>query len=243
MDTEMENLAEKKVGRIVADNFRTAQVFSQYGIDFCCKGGITLQAACELNGASVDSVLNDLEKTMTSPEEVHFKDFGMTDLIEYIVNMHHRYVEKTIPALKAYLQKLEHVHGDRHPELFEIRRLFFEAADALTVHMKKEELILFPYIKAMEEAYKSHFPLSKPHFGHIENPIHMMEDDHSAEGERFRIISELSHGYTPPRDGCQTYRVAFAMLEEFEYDLHTHIHLENNILFPKALEAFDLLNA
>lgn len=243
MNAEMENLAEKKVGRIVADNFRTAQVFSRYGIDFCCKGGITLQAACEMNGASAESVLRDLEKTMTRPEEVHFKDFGMTDLIDYIVTKHHRYVEQTIPALKAYLEKLEQVHGDRHPELFEIRSLFFEAADALTIHMKKEELILFPYIKAMEEAQRSHFPLSKPHFGHIENPIHMMEDDHSAEGERFRAMSELSSAYTPPKDGCQTYRVAFAMLEEFEYDLHTHIHLENNILFPKALEAYDLMNS
>jgi regulator of cell morphogenesis and NO signaling len=238
----MENLSKRKVGGIVAENFRAAKVFTEYGIDFCCKGGITLEKACEVNDVSMENILKDLENAVNIPEEVHFTDFGLTDLINHITNTHHRYVENSIPPLKAYLQKLVQVHGERHPELEQIKEQFFQAADALTTHMKKEELILFPYVKAMEEAKSSHFSLSKPHFGAIENPIHMMEDEHETEGERFRLISELSAGYQTPTDGCQTYKVAFAMLQEFEEDLHKHIHLENNILFPKATELYHQLN-
>lgn len=238
----MENLIEKKVGKIVAENFRTAQVFTKYGIDFCCKGGIKLETACKNHGVDENEILSDLDDVLKVPEQVHFRDFKLSELIDHIIKNHHDYVEKTIPVLKAYLQKLEVVHGQRHPELSPIKELFFEAADALTVHMKKEELILFPYIKAMEEANSSHFALSKPHFGHIENPISMMEEEHDTEGERFRKISDLSQEYTTPSDGCQTYRVAFSMLKEFENDLHTHIHLENNILFPKAKEIYSLIN-
>ncbi|MCR9013830.1 iron-sulfur cluster repair di-iron protein [Aquiflexum gelatinilyticum] len=238
----MENLSKRKVGGIVAENFRAAIVFTEYGIDFCCKGGITLEKACEVNDVSMENILKDLENAVFQPEEIHFADLGLTDLINHITLTHHSYVENSIPPLKAYLQKLVLVHGGKHPELAEIKDHFFLAADALTIHMKKEELILFPYIKAMEEAISSHFHLSKPHFGVIENPIHMMEDEHETEGERFRLISELTGGYRTPADGCQTYKVAFAMLQEFEEDLHKHIHLENNILFPKATELFHKLN-
>ncbi|MCH6232886.1 iron-sulfur cluster repair di-iron protein [Cognataquiflexum rubidum] len=238
----MENLSQRKVGGIVAENFRAAKVFTEYGIDFCCKGGVTLEKACEVNDVPMESILKDLENAVIIPEEVHFTDFGLTDLINHITTTHHRYVENSIPPLKAYLQKLVQVHGERHPELEQIKEQFFQAADALTTHMKKEELILFPYVKAMEEAKSSHFSLSKPHFGAIENPINMMQDEHETEGERFRLISELSDGYRTPSDGCQTYKVAFAMLQEFEEDLHKHIHLENNILFPKATELYHQLN-
>lgn len=239
----MNTIAHKKVGGIVAENFRTAKVFTQYGIDFCCKGGITLEAACAKHGISLDAIANDLQTEFKLPEEVHYTEFSLTQLIDHIVNIHHQYVVNSIPSLKAYLQKIAMVHGERHPELHSIKDLFFAAADALSEHLKKEELILFPYIKAMDEANSSHFHLSKPHFGHIENPIHMMENDHDVEGERFREIARLSNNYTIPTDGCQTYRVAFAMLKEFEEDLHTHIHLENNILFPKAIALYNQMNA
>ncbi len=239
----MNTLAEKKVGGIVATNFRTAQVFTKYGIDFCCKGGISVTEACEKNGVSLEKLLGDLEHTLESNGSTDYRNFGLSQLIDHIVSQHHHYVENTIPPLKAYLTKLSMVHGDRHPELHDIKEEFFAAADALTMHMKKEELVLFPYVKAMEEADKNKYNLSQPHFGHIDNPIAMMEHEHDAEGERFRKISVMSNGYQAPRDGCQTYRVAFAMLQEFEGDLHTHIHLENNILFPKAKTLFEKLNA
>jgi regulator of cell morphogenesis and NO signaling len=240
MIKELEN---RKVGAIVAENFKTAKVFTQFGIDFCCKGGISLQEACSKNGVDLHEVTEELQKATVLPEEVHYTDFGLSQLIDLIINTHHQYVENTLPPLKAYLQKLASVHGERHPELFQIRDEFMAASDALTNHMKKEELILFPYVKAMEEAEKSGFPLSKPHFGHIDNPINMMEHEHETEGERFRTISKLSDGYTTPSDGCQTYKVAFAMLNEFESDLHTHIHLENNILFPKASALYTQMNS
>lgn len=240
MIKELEN---RKVGAIVADNFKTAKVFTKYGIDFCCKGGISLAEACSKNEVNLEEVTADLQKATILPDDVNYTDLGLTKLIDYIIDTHHQYVENAIPALKAYLVKLATVHGERHPELFQIRDEFMATSDALTSHMKKEELILFPYIKAMEEAEKSHFNLSKPHFGHIENPIQMMEEEHDTEGERFRTISKLSDGYKTPSDGCQTYRVAFEMLKEFESDLHTHIHLENNILFPKATSLYNKLNS
>jgi regulator of cell morphogenesis and NO signaling len=238
----METLAKRKVGGIVAENFRTAKVFTQYGIDFCCKGGISLEEACKKNGVESESLLKDLQEALQSKEGSDYTMLGLSNLIDHIITTHHHYVENTIPALKIYLEKLEKVHGDRHPELSKIRKEFLEAADALTIHMKKEELVLFPYIKAMEESIHKGFSLSKPHFGHIDHPIQMMEIDHEMEGERFRRLSLLSNGYTAPSDGCQTYRVAYALLEEFEQDLHTHIHLENNILFPKAKELYYRIN-
>ena len=239
----MNEIAEKKVGSIVAENFRAAKIFTDFGIDFCCKGGVKLSVACENNGVDLDEITAKLEQVVNQNDESNYKDFGMTDLVDHIVGVHHKYVETTIPALKFYLDKIAKVHGNNHPELLEIRDEFFKTADALTSHMKKEEFILFPYIKAMESARKNHFPLSPAHFGGIENPIAMMEEEHDTEGERFRKISALSNNYTPPSDACQTYKVAFAMLQEFENDLHTHIHLENNILFPESKEVFANLNA
>jgi regulator of cell morphogenesis and NO signaling len=239
----IQELSNKKVGSIVAENFKTAQVFSKYGIDFCCKGGVSLKQACANKGVDINQISNDLQRAVILPEEIHYVDFGLSQLIDHILVNHHQYVENTIPVLNAYLQKLAKVHGERHPELLKIRDQYLMASEALISHMKKEELILFPYIKAMEEARNNHYPLSQPHFGHIDNPIHLMEDEHDTEGERFRRISELSNAYSPPSDGCQTYKVAFAMLKEFEEDLHTHIHLENNILFPKAIELYNQIHS
>ena len=127
------------------------------------------------------------------------------------------------------------MHGDRHPELFEIRELFDESAKDLAAHMKKEELILFPFVRNMIKAQQTGEALRQPHFGTVENPVNMMQHEHTVEGERFEKIAKLTDGYTPPADACNTYKVAFAMLQDFENDLHTHIHLENNILFPKSI--------
>ncbi|HUF09172.1 MAG TPA: hemerythrin domain-containing protein [Rhodothermales bacterium] len=172
---------------------------------------------------------------LAEPAEVDFESMSPPELIAHIVKVHHAYVETTIPVLRAYLSKLSSVHGERHPELHQIRYLFDETAGALTAHMKKEEFILFPFINRM---FRSTEPVPEPHFGHIDNPISMMEHEHAMEGKRFAQIAALSEDYTPPPDGCQTYRVAFAVLDEFEKDLHKHIHLENNILSPKARRAY-----
>jgi len=230
----IEELKDQKVSKIVAKNYRTAQVFSSHQIDFCCNGGVSLSEACSKKGVDLEKILHELNDALSEKDNLQYEKLELSELINHIVDHHHTYVKQTSPTLLAYLNKLCHVHGERHPELHEIKGLFEAMANQLEAHMKKEEHILFPFITAMDAAKKDGFKLSLPHFGSIENPISMMEEEHAAEGERLRKISTLSNHYQAPTDGCQTYKVAFAVLEEFEHDLHKHIHLENNILFPKA---------
>ena len=226
----------KTIGEMVADDFRTASVFSANKIDFFCKGNRTLDEVCNQKGLDVYDVLAQLEKaTASNNNTIDFNTWELDLLIDYIEKKHHRYVEEKAPILLSFLLKLEQVHGAAHPELFEIKNLFKRTADELTQHMKKEEVILFPYIKQMVEAARNKTTLSAPGFGTVANPIAMMMEEHENEGNRFEKIVAISNNYTPPADGCNTYKVTFQMLQEFESDLHTHIHLENNILFPKAI--------
>lgn len=238
----MENLAQTKVGKIVAANYRTSAVFTAHQIDFCCGGGITLEEACKIKNQNLNQVIKELEETFKNTDVHDWEEMELDQLIDRIIDVHHKYVETTIPPLQLYLEKLCKVHGPSHSELFEIKDLFDQAASALTIHMKKEEFILFPYIKAMVQSKKNGFPLSRPHFQDIDNPISVMEHDHMEEGKRFERIAELSNHFLCPPDGCQTFRVTYALLKEFEEDLHKHIHLENNILFPKAQELFQEFN-
>lgn len=228
--------SQKQIGQFVADDFRTAAIFSNYGIDFCCKGNRTIEEVCEKNNIDPNELLGKLleVKLQISDQTIDYKSWPLDLLVDYIEKKHHRYVEEKIPVLIQFLDKLCKVHGERHPELFEINELFIGCAGALASHMKKEELILFPFIKKMVKATLDEQPVAAPQFGTVNNPITMMMQEHDNEGERFRQIAKLTNNYTPPADGCNTYNVTFAMLEEFENDLHLHIHLENNILFPEA---------
>ena len=227
----------KTIGEMVADDFRTASVFSVNKIDFCCKGNRTLDEVCSQKGLDVYTVLEQLEKaTATDNTSIDFNTWELDLLIDYIEKKHHRYVEEKIQEIKPYLDKICKVHGEHHPELYEINQLFNDSAGELAMHMKKEELILFPAVRRMVKAQMQKTTPERPQFGSVNNPIKMMMHEHNNEGERFRKIEELSNKYNPPQDACNTYRVSFAMLKEFEDDLHLHIHLENNILFPKALE-------
>lgn len=230
------NIKTDLIGEMVAEDFRTAAVFKKYGIDFCCKGGRTITEACEKKGINEEKIYEELENIPSSgTNSIDFNSFPLDLLADYVEKTHHRYVEEKTPVLQQFLDKLCKVHGDRHPELFEIRELFDESAKDLGAHMKKEELILFPFIRKMVAAQRSGGELLQPHFGTVENPVNMMKHEHTVEGERFAKITELTQGYNPPQDACNTYRVTFAMLQDFENDLHTHIHLENNILFPKSV--------
>ena len=143
-------------------------------------------------------------------------------------------MEAKIPILLQYLDKLCRAHSGTHPELLEIRELFEGCGQELSLHMKKEEIILFPYIKEMENARRMNTQMHAISFDTVDDPIAMMMSEHDHEGVRFRRIAELSNNYTPPADGCNTYKVTYSMLNDFEKDLHEHIHLENNILFPRA---------
>ncbi|WP_426479128.1 iron-sulfur cluster repair di-iron protein [Chryseobacterium sp. CBSDS_008] len=225
------------IGEIVAEDFRTAAIFKKHGIDFCCKGDRTIENACETKKLDADNIYKEIENLpQNAAQSIDFKSWPLDLLADYIEKTHHRYVAEKVPVLQQFLDKLCKVHGEHHPELFRIRELFYVSAQDLGAHMKKEELMLFPFIKNMVKAKIGGSVIQQPHFGTVENPVNMMKHEHTAEGERLSEIAELSDNYTPPADACNTYRVTFAMLQDFENDLHRHIHLENNILFPKAIE-------
>lgn len=226
------------IGELVAQDYRTAAVFSSFGIDFCCKGNRLISVACEEKKLDPKALLESLEGVMSRNETqiMDYNGFSIGLLAEYIEKKHHAYVETKIPEIKSYLNKIKGVHGKTHPELIEINQLFTASTGELTAHMKREELILFPYIKKLELAVQQNIPLQSKLFATVENPIAQMMEEHETEGDRFRKIEKLSNQYTPPSDACGTYKVSFALLKEFQDDLHLHIHLENNILFPKAIE-------
>ncbi|WP_406843452.1 iron-sulfur cluster repair di-iron protein [Flavobacterium soyae] len=232
----METLEQITIGEYVAKDFRTAALFSKYGIDFCCNGNRSIEEACQKKAVTADVLLQEIETVLSSKSDsgIDYNAWPIDLLADYIEKTHHRYVSEKTPILLQFLDKLSRVHGAKHPELLLINELFKGCSGELAQHMKKEELILFPFIKKMVHATLSDELIELPHFETIQNPIAMMMHEHDAEGVRFRKIAELTNNYTPPADGCNTYKVTFAMLEEFEQDLHKHIHLENNILFPKA---------
>ncbi len=237
----MKTVEQPTIGDYVAQDFRTAALFSKHKIDFCCKGNKTLDEVCQAKGLDMNQIEKEINAVLNSnvASEIDFKSFSTPLLIHYILEKHHEYIQEKTPVILLYLDKLCKVHGDRHPELFEINTLFKISATDLLNHLQKEELVLFPFIKTMMAALKSNENIEQPHFGTVENPIAMLKHDHEAEGELFAKISELSNNYTPPDDACETYKVTYAMLKDYEQDLHKHIHLENNILFHKAKELED----
>lgn len=232
----MVDIVKKTIGQLVADDYRTAEVFKNHNIDFCCGGNQTIQEAVAERNIKLDDLLREIDeiqrRVVNNKED--FMSLPLDQLTEHIESKHHRYVEERIPLLRQYLNKIKSVHGANHPELHHINKLFVASAGELAMHMKKEELILFPYIRKMVEAKRENKELTPSHFGSVKNPIQAMMRDHDNEGERFRKIEKLSNGFIPPEDACNTYKVAFAFLKEFQDDLHMHIHLENNILFPRA---------
>lgn len=230
------------IGDFVAKDFRTATIFTKYGIDFCCKGQRTIDEVCRKMAINEDDLLEELNVLLATKNEsgIDFSSWPLDLLIDYIEKTHHRFVEEKTEILIPLLDKLCSDHGDNHPELFEINILFKNSAKELASHMKKEELILFPFVKEMINATHSHGTIGKPHFETVKNPITVMMNEHEAEGECLKTISALTNNYTTPEDASNTYKATYAMLEEFEQDLLKHIHLESNILFPKAkaLEKF-----
>jgi regulator of cell morphogenesis and NO signaling len=227
-----------KVGEIVAENYRTAAIFEKYGIDFCCKGNKSIDEACESKSIKTEDVMRELKIMLSGKDnsDSDYKSWTATQLADHIENKHHRYVEEKIPVLQRYLNKLCSVHGENHPELHEVNRLFALSAGELTQHMKKEELILFPRIRKMENSRATPIDLAAMNAATVQDPIEVMMHEHDTEGERFRTIDILTQNYIAPPDACNTYKVTYALLQEFQNDLHLHIHLENNILFPKAIE-------
>jgi len=227
----MENYKIIKIGEIVTRDFRAAEIFKNAGIDFCCGGNQSLEQACnekKLDISAIEKKLVELENTIADSSH-NFKEWNLDFLCDYIVNNHHKTVLKLLPQLTAYTQKIADVHGSHHPELIEIAKLFSLVNTELLQHLKKEEDVLFPAIK---EFLITNSSKSKEI---IISEIARMKVEHEFAGDAIDKINILSNNYMVPPDGCNTYQVTFKLLEQFEDDLHIHVHLENNILYPKSL--------
>lgn len=229
---------EQTVGELAAADHRFAGVFHAHGIDFCCGGKKSVAAACEKAGVPVETLGAELERVALSGRGTGSPDVRSWRpgfLAQYIVEVHHTYVRETTPSLLQFSEKVARVHGDRHPETIEVHRLTTELLNELHSHMAKEEGILFPFVQALEESHTKGTPRPQAHFGTAQNPIRMMEDEHEHAGNLLKQLRAVTSGFTPPADACNSYRFLYGSLADFEADLHQHIHLENNILFPKAL--------
>ncbi len=229
---------DSTLGEVVKGNFNTAAVFQANNMDFCCGGSINIADACSKAGIDAGQLIARLEAAaaQTDPDSEYINSLEPDELCTYIIKRHHEYVRKNIPLLTKNLEKICQVHGEHHPELYKIRDLFTQSAGNLTMHMQKEEIMLFPYIQRLARAKRDHAALAGSPFGSVSNPIGAMVAEHQAEGERFDEIAKLSGNYQLPGDACATFEVTYQQLKGFEDDLHRHIHLENNILFPKAIE-------
>lgn len=221
-----------KISDITNFNFRTTELFEKYGIDYCCGGKKHLSDVCSDKKINLDDVLNDLKK-YSFGEDI-FNDWDLGFLIDYIVNAHHSYLRKYLPQINGHLSTLVNKHSGKYPQLKELELEFMIMKKELEEHILKEENVLFPYIKNLVnlEITKSEF--SVPPFGSIENPISVMEREHSEAGQSLENIKTLTHNFLPEDSFCNTHKITYKELEDLYKDLHKHIHLENNILFPKA---------
>jgi regulator of cell morphogenesis and NO signaling len=231
---------DETLGEIAVKDLRKAEVFKKYGLDFCCGGKKTVKQACAEKGLDVTKVEQELQAADTNVSNsrpLPYNDWNLDFLADYIVNTHHSYVRKTLPDLRSFSTKVASVHGGNHPELFEISRLVEQVCQELSEHMVSEENILFKYVKHIVAAKNNNSTSVKfENYDCIQTPIDMLEMEHDAVGNSMETIRELSNNYTLPEDSCASYSYLYKTLVEFESDLFTHIHLENNILFPKAIE-------
>lgn len=227
---------KKSIGQIVAEDYRSAAIFDRYGIDFCCNGEQSLETVCEQRQIDIDELRKLLHHAIIDPlaEPMNYNSWPLDLLTEFIENKHHRYAKEKILVINQHLNEICMCQGAQHPELYEINEIFITSSLKLAVQMEKEELVLFPYIRKMFKAKYNSGTLNVSHFAPINIHVLSMINDHRIEGKRLRKIEALSRNYTPPEDTCNTTRIAFALLQEFYKDLQIHIHLENNILFPKA---------
>ena len=235
------NLDSNKTVRELAVEVPSAtRVFEKLGIDYCCGGGKKLNEACDQAKLAVDQVLSDLEQAEKARQErqesgTDWNSEPLADVIAHIVKKHHAYVQAEIPRLSHLANKVSSKHGPSHPETVKVNELFEALANELTMHLMKEEQILFPYVIRLEESKLESAPVIPSCFGTVQNPIQMMVMEHDNAGEVLRELRAATTDYKLPEDACTSYRTLYTGLLEFEADLHQHIHLENNILFPRAI--------
>lgn len=230
--------SETTVRDIAIEQPASIRVFEKYGIDYCCGGRRPLAQVCEERSLQMDEVLAAIEHA-TSQHQTSGPDWmtlELSGICDHIVHSHHAYVRNELPRLQFLAKKVVARHGDDHAELPQIQQLVDNIGNELLTHMSKEEMMLFPYITNLERNFATCGPASLGRSGSVRNPIGVMMAEHDLAGEIMEQIRELSHNFTPPIGACPTYRGFYLALEEFEKDLHQHVHLENNILFPRAIE-------
>jgi len=231
----MTNITEQTLASIVTEHHQTVPVLEKYNLDFCCKGKRTLAEACTEKGLSIEEILKELEASSTNEKNnsMPFTEMSAEQLIGYILIHHHFYLKQSMPIIADHLTKVATKHGDRFPNMVVVLELFLHLKNEMTLHMQKEETILFPRIKEVESFY--HFKQKKNlPTNYINGPVGLMENEHDEAGEIMYKIRQLTSSYTIPEGACTTFTVVLAELKEFEEDLHRHVHLENNILFPLA---------
>ena len=251
MNSERNILEENAVlesitlSQLVTKDYRTAAVFEKHNLDFCCRGNKPITEACSEKGVDLAEVLKDLDELQKNKSGIDLKyhEWDLDFLVDYIINNHHKYVVNMIPIISAHTEKVAKVHGKNHPEVIEVNSIFTMIYKDLRQHLLKEEQILFPFIKQLVKDQKNETKPEQPYFGTIANPIRMMESEHEAAGDGFYEIRKLTKNYTLPEDACNTFMASYNELKEFEEDLHKHVHLENNILFPRAIELEVKLNS
>ncbi|NGX42366.1 MAG: Iron-sulfur cluster repair protein YtfE [Chlamydiae bacterium] len=220
--------AESKIGEIVAQRCSLSRVFENYQIDYCCGGKKTLGEACQKKGIDPQVVLNDIKRQLTeTTDEKNWTQKSLSDLIDHIQTTYHSYLVEELPKLTQLVEKVARVHGDKHPELLEIRDIYSKLQAELMVHMGKEDDLVFPAIKKIEAAQTEGTQLKQP--------ILELEQEHDAAGNALHKLRSLTRNYTPPENACNSYLALFSRLEELETSMHHHVHKENSILFPRAL--------
>jgi regulator of cell morphogenesis and NO signaling len=230
--------ANTRVKEIAVANPGAKKVLEDAGVDYCCGGERPLHDACMSAGVSAEEMLKRLQENSKRvvPDETNWTTAALRELTQHIVTTHHKYVREQVPRVRALLDKVKSKHGQNHPELADIEVRFLDLGQEMYSHMQKEEQILFPYIDGLERATMDKRRPEPPFFGTVRNPIHMMMQEHDSAGVLLAEMRKLSGGYQAPKEACESYRELYRSLEKFEADMHTHVHLENNILFPRAVE-------
>jgi len=231
-------IGEITIGAIVADDFRAATIFERHGIDFCCGGKIPLAEACKSKGIELDALKSELESLQHEPVDrsQNYSSWSLSFLVDYIVNTHHVYLKENDDQIVAYARKIASVHGERHPEVIRIAVLFEKIATDMVAHLKEEEEVFFPALKRAEAARTSGNQPDARDRETIRDSLVRLHREHEEVGDAIHEIRRLANGFRIPEGVCNTFMLTYRKLDEFEEDLHKHVHLENNILFLKATQ-------
>jgi regulator of cell morphogenesis and NO signaling len=231
------NTTQKTVGQLAVEFPGSIRLFESLGIDYCCGGNRSLEEACEEAGIEVEEIASSFELSATAEvQNDQFSTLSLDELIRYIVDKHHTYTKSEIQRLRLLMSRVCEVHGTRHPELIHLKGRLQELTAELEPHMMKEECVLFPYVSRMQEAVDNQHYMSTPPFRTVMNPVRMLSLEHEGAGYLLKQMRRITSDYKVPADACASFKALYEALEEFDKDLHQHIHLENNILFPRAMK-------